>query len=147
MNDKDDDPCEDDCGAEKIVEKLEKKAEVAKEKSVPKEEIVQEAVKQAEKVIKKQQKKSAVQVKKAQLHVEAAPGGILDLVSKQLAKNAKVQEEKDQSRASIETTIKTRIAAGDTSIKITRDTLKDGLKATKEDTSAQKKEAVKAAAK
>ena len=53
-------------------------------------------------------------------------------MSKQLVKNAKVQEEKDDARARIETAIKTRITAGDTAIKVTRDALKSGFKSTQE---------------
>ena len=94
-------------------------------------------------MVKKEQKKAEKVIKKVTVNKEAAPGGIIDLVSKQLAKNAKVQEQQDTARSRIETAIKTRIAAGDTKIKMTRDSLKSGLKATKEVKQPEVKEVLK----
>jgi len=63
---------------------------------------------------------------------EEVPGGLIDLMSKAIAKKAKTDEERAENRNKIETMVKTRIAASDSTQKTTRDALSAGFKATKE---------------
>lgn len=127
---------------EKVIDFIEKKAEKQLEKSgkkVSSEEVVKQVTKEAEDVVKKAQKKTEEAVKKVVVAQEASTGGIIDMVSKQLAHNANVQAKKEENRIRVETAIKTRAAATDTKITTTRDSLKSGFKATREQENAAKK--------
>lgn len=53
-------------------------------------------------------------------------------MSKAIATKAKVDEERSDNRNRIETMVKTRIAASDSTQKTTRDALSTGFKATRE---------------
>ena len=55
---------------------------------------------------------------------------MIDLMSKAIAKKARVDQEKSENRQKIETMVRTRIAESDQKIKITRDSLSSGFKKT-----------------
>ena len=121
-------------------EAKEAKKEEAKEKVV-------EAQKKSEKAVKKTQKAAEKAIKKVVAKQESAPGGIVDIISKALAKNAKEQATKEENRARVEGKIKTKAAATDTAIGTTRKALKSGFAATRDLSAAEsKKELEKAAA-
>ena len=61
------------------------------------------------------------------------------MVSKELAHNANVHAKKEENRVRIETAVKTMAAATDTKITTTRDSLKSGFKATREQDGSAKK--------
>ena len=127
---------------EKVIDFIEKKAEKQLEKGgkkVSSDEVIRQVTKEAEDVVKKAQKKTEEAVKKVVVAQEAGPGGIIDMVSKELAHNANVQAKKEENRVRIETAIATRAAATDTKITTTRDSLKSGFKATREAEGSTKK--------
>lgn len=127
---------------EKVIDFIEKKAEKQLEKGgkkVSSEEIIKQVTQEAEHVVKQAQKKTEEAVKKVVVAQEAGPGGIIDMVSKELAHNANIQAKKEENRVRIETAIKSRAAATDTKITTTRDSLKSGFKATREAEGSSKK--------
>jgi hypothetical protein len=79
-------------------------------------------------------------IKIAKVEEEKQPNGIIDLVSKVLSDNAKVQEEKDAARNRMEAAIMTRAAASTAKSTATRSGLTSGFIATKETTEPEKKE-------
>ena len=80
-----------EANAENVAEELEKKMVKKASKSEKKGDL-KEATKGAEKAQKKAEKKAEEAIKKVVVKQEAAPGGIVDIVSKALAKSAKKQE-------------------------------------------------------
>lgn len=72
------------------------------------------------------------------------PNGIIEIVSRVLADNAKVQNEKDESRARIEAAIMTRAAKSTSAIDTTRNSMTAGFKATRDNTIPQTKAVIKA---
>lgn len=52
-------------------------------------------------------------MKQVSIKQEEVPGGLIDLMSKAIATKAKVDEERAENRNKIETMVKTRIAASD----------------------------------
>jgi hypothetical protein len=101
-------------------------------KKETKEDVEQAAVKQADKVVTKIQKKVGEVVKQVSVKSEEVPGGLIDLMSKAIATKAKVDEQKAENRNKIETMVRTRIAASDSTQKTTRDALSSGFKATQD---------------
>jgi len=78
---------------EKVIDLIEKRAEKKLEKTkgkVSQDEVVAEVTKEAAEVVKAAQQRSVEAVKKVVVKQEAAPGGIIDMVSKELAHSAKV---------------------------------------------------------
>ena len=112
--------------------KIQKIMEDKKEKVETKDAVVNTAVKSANKVVKDTQKKVGEVVKQVSIKQEEVPGGLIDLMSKAIANKAKTDEEKADNRNKIETMVKTRIAASDSTQKTTRDALSAGFKATKD---------------
>lgn len=126
--------CEDEPAAAEPapVDKITKVLGAKPPKKETKDEVVKTAVKQADKVVKKVQKKVGEVVKQVSVKQEEVPGGLIDLMSKAIATKAKVDEERAENRNQIETMVKTRIAASDSTQKTTRDALSAGFKATKD---------------
>ena len=79
-----------DGNAEKVAAALEKKM-IKKASKTEKKGDMKEATKGSDKLIKKAEKKAEEAIKKVVVKQEAAPGGIVDIVSKALAKSAKQQ--------------------------------------------------------
>merc|ERR1711934_908431 len=96
-----------------------------------KETVVKEVEKQAQKVVKKAQKQTDEVLKKVVAHQEEIPGGLIDLMSRALARDAKITMDKADDRERIETLIKTKVAASDSHIGTTRDSLSTAFKATR----------------
>lgn len=82
--------------------------------------------------MKKVQKKVGEVIKQVSVKSEEVPGGLIDLMSKAIATKAKVDEERADDRMKIETMVKTRIAASDSTQKTARDALSTGFKATRD---------------
>lgn len=86
--------------------------------------------KEAEKSVKKTQKKAEEAVKKVVAKQETAPGGIVDIITETLAKQAKVNNDKSSNRARVETAISTKVNAYGSAVNTSRSALSKGLKAT-----------------
>lgn len=71
-------------------------------------------------------------MKQVSVKKEEIPGGLIDLMSKAIATKAKTDEERADNRNRIETMVRTRIAASDSTQKTTRDALSAGFKSTRE---------------
>lgn len=85
----------------------------------------------AKEEVAKAKQRAGQSIRKVVTQQESAPGGIIDTVTKQLTKSAKAEQEKINSRASIEAAIGTRVVASDASSEATRSSLQAGLKATR----------------
>ena len=99
------------------------------------------AVEVALKVVEKAQVKEEKIIKKVELEKEKQPNGIIDLVSRVLSDNAKVQAEKDSDRQRLEAAIMTTSAAFSAKSTATRTSLESGFDATKELDKPNKKDA------
>tara|TARA_B110000305_G_C19160219_1_gene502256 strand:+ start:56 stop:718 length:663 start_codon:yes stop_codon:yes gene_type:complete len=131
--------------AEKVAEALEKKL-VKKATKAEKKGGLKDATKGADKATKKAQKKAEEAIKKIVVKQEAAPGGIVDIVSKALAKSAKQNENKVSNRARVESKVKIMSAGTDTAINTTRSALKSGFKMSRDITAEDSKKELQAVA-
>ena len=123
----------------------EKRAQEAEEKIEEAE--VKQAKEDAEKSVEKVQKKAEEAVTKVVTQKEAAPGGIVDIVTSVLAKHAKVQKDKNEKRSEIETIVKTRSTARDAAVSTARVSLTKGIDVTRDITAEQSKKELEEVAK
>jgi len=124
--------CEDDAHTRPPqVEKLIKAIAQGKTRADTKQDKEAKLFKAANDAVKNIQDKAGVVVKQVSIKQEEVPGGLIDLMSKAIATKAQVDEERASSRNAIETMVKTRIAASDSTQKTTRDALSAGFKVTK----------------
>lgn len=75
---------------------------------------------------------------------ETAPGGIVDIITEVLAKQAKTNKDKEENRARVETSISTKTAAYSSAVNTSRAALKKGLVATKEQSDRANAASIKA---
>ena len=134
-----------EANAEKVAAELQKKL-VKKASKAEKKSDYKDATKAADKATKKAEKKAEEAIKKVVVKQEAAPGGIVDIVSKALAKSAKTGDVKAQNRARVESKIKIMASGTDTAINTTRSALKSGFKMSRDITAEDSKKELEAAA-
>lgn len=124
--------CEDDAHPKPPqVDKLVKAIAQGKTRADTKQDKEAKLFKAANDAVKNIQNKAGVVVKQVSIKQEEVPGGLIDLMSKAIANKAQVDEERASNRSMIETMVKTRIAASDSTQKTTRDALSAGFKVTK----------------
>jgi hypothetical protein len=89
---------------------------------------------------------STAAVKQAAANVESSPGGLIDLVAKTLAEHAKVNNEKQMKRMSLEAEIGMKVAASSAALQSTNEALIAGIKTTRDIHESHSKSELKAAA-
>lgn len=105
---------------------MDSKQEAKIKKEEKKEKLLSIQKKEEKKVV--EAKESAEKaIKKVVAKQETAPGGIIDIVTQALAKNAQLQKSRQDDRSRIQAIIDARVTATQSALNTTRAALKSGI--------------------